>query len=398
MTMKTTMAIAVAAMASAHIVFLPRGAHSFSTPTTTPHRRCCRRNDDGLCHTPPRIPTTTIAECRRGRGGRIANRNRRSGRGGGGGGEAYDDGDMEEEDASGTARPVGPPVAAPGVVAADDVIDVNLDDRGHGIRLNKVFKATHSRRMADELIRSGRVCVNGVVMTGSRDDAGTRVVPYRDVVTLDGVVVRGWEVMNAVVPVLVDDGDDGDDVNIDVDRAMSYVVATEGDGEEIARDGDDRGHRRRLILRRTTSSFEYVKYHKPTGVTCTTDPRIKDNIVDSIRRSGYVPRHRVYPVGRLDRETSGLILLTSDGRVVNSVLRGERKQPKVYEVRVDGTLRDDDIRRLRVSLALVFFSPSFVRRWHPFRFLTRRRNHALTPIRARSRNRDHGRRTPTIEK
>ena len=94
--------------------------------------------------------------------------------------------------------------------------------------------------------------------------------------------------------------------------------------------------------------FEYVKYFKPLGVTCTTDLRIRDNIIDSIEQDGYKPRHRVYPVGRLDKETSGLILLTSDGRVVNSVLRGEKKQPKVYKVMVDRKLDEYHLQRLRV--------------------------------------------------
>ena len=97
-----------------------------------------------------------------------------------------------------------------------------------------------------------------------------------------------------------------------------------------------------------TSSFEYVKYYKPIGVTCTTDLRIQDNIIDAIHEDGYEARHRVYPVGRLDKETSGLIILTSDGRIVNAVLRGERKQPKVYKVKVDGLLEDRHIQRLRV--------------------------------------------------
>ena len=59
----------------------------------------------------------------------------------------------------------------------------------------------------------------------------------------------------------------------------------------------------------------------------------------------------MYPVGRLDKPTTGLILLTSDGRLVNAALRGERKQPKVYKVEVDRVLEDEDLQRLRVSEA-----------------------------------------------
>ena len=189
-----------------------------------------------------------------------------------------------------------------------------------GIRLNKVFKATHSRREADKLIEFGRVCVNGETV---RNNAGMRVIPYRDVISLDGKVVRGWERMNAII-----DNKTGAGNN-------------HGVGGAIGGNNDDDLN---------TSSYEYVKYFKPLGTICTTDSRIRDNIIDAIKRDGYRPKHRVYPVGRLDKETSGLIVLTSDGRMVNAVLRGERKQPKVYKVMVNGRLEDDHLRRLRVSL------------------------------------------------
>ena len=143
-------------------------------------------------------------------------------------------------------------------------------------------------------------------------------MPFRDDVTLDGRLVRGWEAMNA-------------------------VDARDADAPDDGRGDDD--------LR--TASFEYVKYFKPLGVTCTTDPRVADNVVDALRRDGYRPRHRVYPVGRLDKATSGLIVLTSDGRLVNAALRGENKQPKVYKVLVNGRLEDGHLQQLRVREALV---------------------------------------------
>jgi 16S rRNA U516 pseudouridylate synthase RsuA-like enzyme len=211
----------------------------------------------------------------------------------------------------------------------------NYDDQSDpnspmGIRLNKVFKATHSRRQADELIASGRVSINGEQVLSK---GGCKVVPFRDVVALDGKVVRGWEKMNAIGR-----NDDGSNEGGSVKRGKKQ----NGNGDELK-----------------TSSFEYVKYFKPLGVTCTTDLKIRDNIIDSIWRDGYRPRHRVYPVGRLDKETSGLIILTSDGRVVNSVLRGEKKQPKVYKVMVDGRLDEYHLQRLRVSFCACFIFEVF---------------------------------------
>lgn len=183
-----------------------------------------------------------------------------------------------------------------------------------GIRLNKVFKATHSRRAADKLIEEGRVTVNGDRVL---EKGGYKVVPFRDVVALDGKLVKGWEEINAI--------------SRDDDHSQQNL------------------QQRQLLLNNLqTSSFEYVKYYKPIGVTCTTDLRVRDNIIDSIHKDGYRSRHRVYPIGRLDKETSGLILLTNDGRIVNSVLRGDRKQPKVYKVKVDGLLEDHHLQRLRV--------------------------------------------------
>jgi len=190
-----------------------------------------------------------------------------------------------------------------------------LTSNDEGIRLNKVFKATHSRREADKLIESGRVSINDMPITTK---GGMKVIPYQDTITLDGQIVHGWEQMNAIQNTNHQSTTNYDQV---VDRSSSL----------------------------NTESFEYVKYFKPLGVTCTTDQRIQSNIIDAIQSDGYNPRHRVYPVGRLDKETSGLILLTSDGRIVNSVLRGEKKQPKVYKVMVNGRLKDSDLQQLRVS-------------------------------------------------
>jgi 23S rRNA pseudouridine2604 synthase len=189
-----------------------------------------------------------------------------------------------------------------------------------GIRLNKVFKATHSRREADALIDSGRVSVNGQIVS---QKGGFLVQPFVDQVALDGVLIEGWEAMN---------GFQSQKVNYPAVDQRSKPFGTID------------AHKR---------DFEYIKYWKPPGVTCTTDQSIESNIIDDlIRRRGYQPKHRVYPVGRLDKDSSGLILLTSDGRLPNSALRGMFKQPKVYQVLVDQPLRDVDMDRLRKGVVI----------------------------------------------
>jgi 23S rRNA pseudouridine2604 synthase len=74
----------------------------------------------------------------------------------------------------------------------------------------------------------------------------------------------------------------------------------------------------------------YLAVYKPQGIVCTADPREPMNIVDYIHFPG-----RIYPIGRLDKDSEGLILLTSDGDIVNRILRASGMHEKEYEVAVD---------------------------------------------------------------
>lgn len=79
----------------------------------------------------------------------------------------------------------------------------------------------------------------------------------------------------------------------------------------------------------------YIVYHKPVGIVCTTDrKREKDNIVDAIGHE-----KRIFPVGRLDKPSEGLIFLTSDGDIVNKVLRARNHHEKEYHVTLDRPIR-----------------------------------------------------------
>ena len=208
--------------------------------------------------------------------------------------------------------------------------DINASN-AIGIRLNKVFKATHSRREADKVIESGRVCVNGAPILNK---GGIKVIPYQDEITLDGKIIHGWEKMNSIDK-RNDDAGIITDAHHDHGELQPKSTSSSTDNDNL-----------------NTDAFEYVKYFKPLGVICTTDTRIEGNIIDEIQHDGYNPPHRVYPVGRLDKETTGLIVLTSDGRMVNTVLRGEHKQPKVYKVMVNGRLTDGDLQLLRDGIVI----------------------------------------------
>lgn len=79
----------------------------------------------------------------------------------------------------------------------------------------------------------------------------------------------------------------------------------------------------------------YIALNKPVGITSTTERHIKGNIVDFVGH-----KERIFPIGRLDKDSEGLILLTNDGDVVNPILRSEGKHEKEYIVTVDRPIND----------------------------------------------------------
>ena len=79
----------------------------------------------------------------------------------------------------------------------------------------------------------------------------------------------------------------------------------------------------------------YIAFNKPIGITCTTDTNIKDNIIDYLNYPG-----RIFPIGRLDKPSEGLIFLTNDGDIVNKILRAGNSHEKEYVVTVDRPITD----------------------------------------------------------
>lgn len=86
----------------------------------------------------------------------------------------------------------------------------------------------------------------------------------------------------------------------------------------------------------------YLAYNKPVGITCTTDPEVPGNIVDAVKYRG----GRIFPIGRLDKPSEGLILLTNDGDIVNKILRAGNAHEKEYRVSVDKPIDSDFIQRM----------------------------------------------------
>lgn len=91
----------------------------------------------------------------------------------------------------------------------------------------------------------------------------------------------------------------------------------------------------------------YLAYNKPVGIICSTDPKAKDNIIEAI---GFP--ERIFNIGRLDVASSGLILMTNDGEIVNKILRAEGKHEKEYIVTVDRTITPDFISKMRHGVQL----------------------------------------------
>lgn len=88
-------------------------------------------------------------------------------------------------------------------------------------------------------------------------------------------------------------------------------------------------------------SYITIAYHKPKGITSTTDLKDKTNIIQAINY-----KERIFPIGRLDKDSEGLILLTSDGQSVNKILRAENNHEKEYRVTLNKTYTNDFLKQM----------------------------------------------------
>lgn len=157
-----------------------------------------------------------------------------------------------------------------------------------GTRLNKFISDSGfcSRREADKLVEQGRVTINGL-----KPELGTKVQA-------------------------------GDEVSVD--------------GKQIAASAANKSDR------------VYLAYHKPVGITCTTERHISGNIIDAIGHP-----ERIFPIGRLDKPSEGLIFLTSDGDIVNKILRAENAHDKEYVVEVNRPLTDHFIKKMASGVPIL---------------------------------------------
>lgn len=124
--------------------------------------------------------------------------------------------------------------------------------------------------------------------------------------------------------------------NVTVNGIRARIGAEVGEADEVRIDGNV------LTARVATPGKRrhvYIALNKPVGITCTTESEVKGNIVDFVGHE-----QRIFPIGRLDKDSEGLILLTSDGDIVNTILRAENKLEKEYLVAVNHTVTPQFLR------------------------------------------------------
>ena len=92
----------------------------------------------------------------------------------------------------------------------------------------------------------------------------------------------------------------------------------------------------------------YIAFNKPVGVTCTTEEGVRGNIVDYVNHSS-----RVFNIGRLDKDSQGLIFLTNDGDIVNKILRAENAHEKEYLVTVDKPITEKFITSMETGVPIL---------------------------------------------
>lgn len=142
-------------------------------------------------------------------------------------------------------------------------------------------------------------------------------------------------------------------------NGVTAVLGTKvGEGDEVRLDGRIVGRARKLVRP------VYIALNKPVGVTCTTDRRVRGNIVDFVGHP-----ERIFMIGRLDKDSEGLILLTNDGDIVNEVLRAGHGHEKQYVVTVDRPVTDVFVERMGAGVRLddeTVTNPCKVRRLEPY--------------------------------
>ena len=103
------------------------------------------------------------------------------------------------------------------------------------------------------------------------------------------------------------------------------------------------------LIKKIQNKMVYMALNKPKGIVCTTDKSVERNNIIS-----FINYHkRIFPIGRLDKNTEGLILLTNDGDIVNKILRSKNNNEKEYEVSVNKNLTNDFVQKMSSGIPIL---------------------------------------------
>ena len=133
-----------------------------------------------------------------------------------------------------------------------------------------------------------------------------------------------------------------------IDEGKVYVDGRVGVlGDKILPNMDVRVNGTRVVPK-ALSEKVYIALHKPAGIVCTADPREPMNVIDYLQHP-----QRVFPIGRLDKESSGLLLLTSHGEIVNSILRAGGRHEKEYVVSVNRPITPEFLKKMAAGVPIL---------------------------------------------
>lgn len=126
---------------------------------------------------------------------------------------------------------------------------------------------------------------------------------------------------------------------ITINGEVAQLGSRVEEGDEVRADGQ---------LVKTESELVYIVLNKPVGITSTTERHIEGNVVDFVNHP-----LRIFHIGRLDKDSNGLLLLTNDGDIVNEILREEHGHEKEYIVTVDKPITKDFIRQMESGVHIL---------------------------------------------
>ncbi|MCY9590842.1 23S rRNA pseudouridine(2604) synthase RluF [Paenibacillus chitinolyticus] len=126
---------------------------------------------------------------------------------------------------------------------------------------------------------------------------------------------------------------------VTINGAPAELGSTAEPGDDVRIDGKPLGTKKKSV---------YIVLNKPVGITCTTERHISGNIVDFVRHP-----ERIFPIGRLDKDSEGLILMTNDGDIVNKILRAENNHEKEYIVTVNQPITNSFVQGMSTGVRIL---------------------------------------------